>query len=596
MKRFGAQIWFKLGFALMTLCPLTLAAQSVDIAPFIKAWQVTDTSQTRIAEAIYTPLRVKNNPNEYSNHQKVVAELENYLKKKPNDRLRARLTIYEILGKISYGQKIDELDHEKVFQHIKLAYKLKDEHLKSELFALYATINYWNDNIFLLYNIKSILLQKKLGVKHFEYDQNRYFNLSSALYRANKHKESIYYGKQSLGFMKHSKKKDTMDYIFQSDIIGANYIKLNQPDSGIFYYQQVLNMLAKFQFDYYKMQSIWTAIAKGRIGQALILKGNEKEGVPLVKNYLDSVKVLQDTINIAIGENILASVNYNHKRYQSAIDGWKSGYKNAVKFNLDDEQILALNGIAKGFTKLNQADSALKYFKIYEQRRDKRIAWLNSLENDKLKLELSLEDLQSDVELKNRELRSQKLVRNSVIICAVLLLIIGVLFYKRKAASAKYQKMKLLVKQQETEKEMLIARKRVEDFSKNILEKDRIIYDLSKLIKQQKPFPNDEKHENPLLKYVLLTDQELIKFKEMVNNAYPTFYTRLETVIPNITPAEERMASLICLKLSDRQMANMLGISKESVAKSKRRLKQKLTIPEGQTLEDYIYHLATWYK
>lgn len=396
--------------------------------------------------------------------------------------------------------------------------------------------------------------------------------------------------------MQRSKKKDTMDYIFQSDIIGANYIKLNRPDSGVFYYQQMLNMLTKYRFDSEKMQSIWTAIAKGRIGQSLILRGNETEGIPLVKNYLDSVKVLQDTINIAIGENILASVNYNHQRYQNAIDRWKKGYRYALRFNLYDEQILSLNGLAKSFTKSYQPDSALKYFKLYEQARDKRRAWLNSLENDKLNFELSFEDLQRDVELKNKELSFEKLVRNFVITSAVLLLIIGVLIYKRKVARAKYQKMKLIVKQQEAENELLIARKRVEDFSKNILEKDRIIYDLSKLIKPKNPLSEEGKGENPLLKYILLTDEELTKFKEMVNNAYPTFYTRLETVIPSITPAEERMASLICLKLNDRQMANMLGISKESVGKSKRRLKQKLTIPEGQTLEDYIYHLATWYK
>ncbi len=592
MTRFGIQICF----TLLMLWPSILKAQSVNIAPLIKAWEVSDTSQTRIAEATYVPLRLKNNPNQYHLQQKTVAEFESYLKKNPNDRLRARLTIYEVRGKISYSQQITQLDQEKISQSIKLAYKLKDDQLKSELFALYASVNYWNDNIFLLYNIKSILLQQKVGVKYFEYDQNRYFNLSSALYRADKHEESIYYGKQSLAFMKYAKKKDTMDYIFQHDIIGANYIKLHKPDSGIFYYQQMLNMLAKYQFDSHIMQRIWTAIAKGRIGQSLILKGNEIAGVPLVRNYLDSVKVLKDTINITIGENILASVNYNHQRYQSAIDGWKRGYQYALRFNLNDEQILALHGIAKSFTKLNQADSAIKYFKIYEQARDKRSTWLNSLENDKLKFELSFEDLQNDVELKDKELSFQKLVRNFVITSAVLLLIIGVLIYKRKVASAKYQKMKLLVKQQEAEKELLIARKRVEDFSKNILEKDRIIYDLSKLIKPQKPFSEEEPHENPLLKYILLTEQELIKFKEMVNNAYPTFYTRLEFVIPNITPAEERIASLICLKLNDRQMANMLGISKESVGKSKRRLKQKLTIPEGQTLEDYIYHLATWFK
>lgn len=90
MRLVSRQFAPTLCFALI-LCICSFAnAQTANITPLIKAWKVADTSQTRIAETTYAPLRLKNNPNKYKDHQKVVAEFKDYLKKNQNDRLQAR--------------------------------------------------------------------------------------------------------------------------------------------------------------------------------------------------------------------------------------------------------------------------------------------------------------------------------------------------------------------------------------------------------------------------------------------------------------------------------------------------------------------------
>ncbi|HEY8938181.1 MAG TPA: hypothetical protein VIM65_23325, partial [Cyclobacteriaceae bacterium] len=52
-----------------------------------------------------------------------------------------------------------------------------------------------------------------------------------------------------------------------------------------------------------------------------------------------------------------------------------------------------------------------------------------------------------------------------------------------------------------------------------------------------------------------------------------------------------RLSALIKLNLSIKEMASMLGISPESVKKSRYRLKRKLGLTENDVLEEFIEKL-----
>jgi DNA-binding CsgD family transcriptional regulator len=56
----------------------------------------------------------------------------------------------------------------------------------------------------------------------------------------------------------------------------------------------------------------------------------------------------------------------------------------------------------------------------------------------------------------------------------------------------------------------------------------------------------------------------------------------------DISLAEMRMAMLMRLQLDNKEMASILGISAESVTKSKRRLKARLLLEQNEDLETSI--------
>ncbi|MBB2145370.1 hypothetical protein GM921_07740 [Pedobacter sp. LMG 31464] len=504
--------------------------------------------------------------------------------------------MYDILGRQEYGKPVTHADYNLLAKAIEIAHSLKDNQLKAELYALFAQLNLGKPSNFLLYNLKAVELQRKIGFQHFSFVHNRFFNISYALFHTKDYKESISFGRECLTFKNVDVKKwDPRVYLFQLDMIGASYLKLGKCDSSIYFYQQIIDTLTKKPDPSPAFQKLWLGIARGNIGHAFIMQGKEAQGLPLVKEQLNVGIENKMLNNAAIAQNILAEVDFKHYNYELANSKWKSALRYAIKGNDENEQISALKGIAESYLYLRQPDSAQVYNNRYQKLKEKQTAEINASKLDRLSSQMAFDNLQGNYDETNNKLSREKLLRNFILIGIILLTIIAILIYSRASIRANYRQEEQLRKQKETEKQMLEAREQVIAFSKNILEKDRLIYSLNKALKSHATDAEEKNISTTLLNYVLVTDREWEKFKEMVSNAYPGFFVRLESLITHINPAEERLASLICLQLSDRQMASMLGISKESVTRSKRRLKQRIAIPEGQTLEEYICSLNSVY-
>lgn len=88
--------------------------------------------------------------------------------------------------------------------------------------------------------------------------------------------------------------------------------------------------------------------------------------------------------------------------------------------------------------------------------------------------------------------------------------------------------------------------------------------------------------------FKILTDEDWLRFKRYFDNVYPGMIQRLRELQPEITAAEQRLFMLIRLNSESKEIADMLGISPESVRKTKYRLKKKLSLSEDISLDDYI--------
>jgi ligand-binding sensor domain-containing protein len=154
-----------------------------------------------------------------------------------------------------------------------------------------------------------------------------------------------------------------------------------------------------------------------------------------------------------------------------------------------------------------------------------------------------------------------------------------------------------LVQQREelaTQNEALVESKRhqLDLYTQKIVEKSEIINritgELELLRGKGTGEPESVQKFSQILQSHILTEDDWERFKTTFNEVYPNFFASLRFRFPDITTAELRLAALIKMNLSLKEASAMLGISSESVKKSRYRLRKKLALQEEESLEDFI--------
>jgi hypothetical protein len=91
-----------------------------------------------------------------------------------------------------------------------------------------------------------------------------------------------------------------------------------------------------------------------------------------------------------------------------------------------------------------------------------------------------------------------------------------------------------------------------------------------------------------LLQMKILTEDDWRVFRQQFEHAFPGLMLRLHARFPFLTGADQRTFLLIRLCSGTREIAELLGISIESVRKAKYRLKKKLNLGENTSIDEFI--------
>lgn len=86
----------------------------------------------------------------------------------------------------------------------------------------------------------------------------------------------------------------------------------------------------------------------------------------------------------------------------------------------------------------------------------------------------------------------------------------------------------------------------------------------------------------------ILTEKHWLQFRERFEEHFPGFLQLLKTALPELTSAEVRLFLLLKLNFSSAEISDALGISKESVWRSRHRLSKKLGLAETGDLDDFV--------
>jgi tetratricopeptide (TPR) repeat protein len=436
------------------------------------------------------------------------------------------------------------------------------------------------------------VMHSKNGVDIFEkinypVEPPVYTELADLLYRVREYDESIVYAKKGIEAWKQLdyEKEYEAPYKFRVkalNTIGNSFCQKKLNDSAIVYFSKALLAATG------KNDSLLTGEVLGNIGRIVCAQNNFDSALKLFQTDYER--------------------NYNKNIYNEAAQAvvWMAKTKlskgNSAAALTDTKEALRLLQLWP--TNPYLRDAYLTLTQIYRARKNYDSAFyyndLYSVLNDSIEKEVATSSLaiskarlndevsRYNIEKINKEKREQIFTRNIIIAGIVVLSLIALLIINRgrlkhKMAVEKSEQEKMLMEQ-----EIQSAKEQMQTFTRSIIEKTDLIEKLELQIKDKQATKEQASIMEDLMQHSILTEDEWMKFKRLFEKIYPFFFQQLKEKAPDITIAEQRMASLTRLQLTTRQMASMLGISPDSVHKTRQRLRQRLGISNETNLEEFL--------
>ncbi len=141
-------------------------------------------------------------------------------------------------------------------------------------------------------------------------------------------------------------------------------------------------------------------------------------------------------------------------------------------------------------------------------------------------------------------------------------------------------------------------RKELQQYTLELLRKSRehelLLQELSTSdIRLKEPQGEDLDALQELSSSRILTQDDWDLFKQKFIQVYPHFFVKLKKKGYVLTKSEERLLALEKLQLQTSEVANILGISPNSVITARYRLRKKINISKGASLADFVEPTTT---
>ena len=470
-----------------------------------------------------------------------------------------------------------------------LAYETNDDYLTAFVSNIYGNNMYAMDEtelaVMYMMNSADIYDKIKLSASYIHY-----VILGEMLWRVREYEKSIKYSQKAIDLLNFSK-VEFQDYYKMTcyNTVALAYNKLGQFDSAFIYYEKAL---AKQHIIH---TPGWDGIISGNMAQIYYVQGKYTTALPLfIMDYsISKAKKFYD--NAANSLQWAAKTNLALGNNDTAISQVREAFQLLKKWPSRNYLQNAYYTASEIFKSLGNNDSAFYYGSKYNKLHDslEKMIYQSSISISQLRLKEETNSF--NIRRLQREKQEQVQVRNIMIASILFLSIIALLLINGQRLKTKYkqtlaEKEKISAQQQTllSQQEMESATIQLKMFTENIIEKTNIIKKLEHQLNNKTISIEEQQLISELSHQTILTENDWDNFKSLFEKIFPMFFQRLKIIVAEITVAEQRMAALSRIQLTTRQMASMLGISVDSVHKTKQRLRKRFSLHADANMEEYI--------
>jgi tetratricopeptide (TPR) repeat protein/DNA-binding CsgD family transcriptional regulator len=373
------------------------------------------------------------------------------------------------------------------------------------------------------------------------------------------------------------------------------YYSLKELDTALHYHGKALTAFRKVN----EQKGIARSLLN--IGGILELKGRRPEAMSHLRESVALLRTINDRLGVAMALCELGRVQLNDRKPEEAIVSLRRAHELSTGLSSAKYRAVSSLMLAEAYEATGDAEAALAAYKDYSENSEKLDLELNN--GSLAELQIGHETLNTQKEIRRLRERSEaNLMKKRVAVYGGLtLLLLATLFFA-------WLRKKHRRERREISGELLSERSKRQNLVRNVskleheLEKSRIeLRKFTQALAEKALRTENSPQEETLVREQekmaalgelenvrIVTDDDWIAFKTHYNRAFPGFMSGLKERHPAITTAEIRLAALLKLQLSSREVASILGISGDSVKKLRQRLRKKMELDASESLEEAL--------
>jgi len=377
--------------------------------------------------------------------------------------------------------------------------------------------------------------------------------------------------------------KNSGQEVEAAEYLTQTYLNLNMPDSAWLVIQDAEAKRQQFK--------IHTDSARGHylLGKTLTERREYSAALPLLQLAMSGNLDMKNRLKIGEIETALADCY----RGMGQTDRALQYYLKALNTTPDTSRMSSLHySISDIYEKKGSLANALyhvrmgaKYFRIFfNAEKDRTIG--------RMEVQAALERQESQVKFLTEQHKAQQFKMALILMVLLSGITTLLLLFDRQ------RRRRIIL---ETEKELLEARQLIQQqelriANASLSEKTAEVESLQNLLdlKNQLISSLEQKINSPETDNIIvqplrmLTDQDWRDFRDTFEKQFPGYMGRLKNSFPGITNMELRLFIFIKIGLENTEIANISGISAESLYRSRYRLRRKLNLDPDANLEWFV--------
>lgn len=273
-------------------------------------------------------------------------------------------------------------------------------------------------------------------------------------------------------------------------------------------------------------------------------------------------------------------------RPREALIYYRLAIGNARKIGLSTTLRSVYPKIAETYAEMGDYETALEFQQRYAALQDSLYSEEQGAIIEELDQRYASAKKDQEIEIMRQKHQTNQIITYGLLGVFMLAMLVVVLVVSRMRLKERQEKELAHTHLENAESQLT-------EFTRHILQKNQLIEELEQKLEalelqDQKSKDQRSAKRQELLEMKILTEDDWSEFKRHFEQVHQGFTLRLKEQFPTLTLGERRLFILLKLNISSREISNILGVSPESVKKSRYRLRKKLALSEDEKLQEFV--------